>query len=306
MKTFILGVLLAFCILPAVAQDRNTYEWPVKLQKDYTKTYPVGTETISLQNRYGQMTIETWDKNEVKVEAHIIVSAQTNEYATQTLDRISVLDEKKDQTISFVTKLGDWNNNGNNYNGGHEMRIDYIVHLPANAKLYAENNFGPILMGDFVGQCELVQKYGNLTAGKLSNCRLVRVEFGKALIESLNNSEMIFKYSRIDIGKLGGNIKGQFEFCNSVDLTIDNTVQQLELRNNYTSLYIVTPKDFSADYEIATNNARVTSKYLEVKEEKINASYTNYTQNHRYSGSMGKGGSTKVNIRSNFGNVRFM
>ena len=313
MKSFIFRkisalVLVVIGLVPALAQDK--YVWPVKLQKDYSKSYPVGSNAISLQNRFGQLTIETWDKQEVKVEAHISVGAQTNEYATQVIDRIGVFDEVKEGTISFFTKVGDNtdNNNRNGYNGGHEMKIDYIVHMPTTAKLYAENSFGPITIGDFSGECELVDKYGTLTAGKLSNCKLVAVEFGKAIIESVHNSQLSFKYSRIDIAKMTGSIKGQFEFCNSVDLAIDNNIQLLELKNNYTSLYLVTPKDFSADYEIATNNARVTSKYLPFSEEKTNALYTgnNYTSNRRYSGSLGKGGSTKINIRSSYGNIRFM
>lgn len=307
-RTITALALAAVCIISAAAQDR--YVWPVKLQKDYSKTYPVGSNTVSLQNRFGQLTIETWDKNEVKVEAHISVSAQTNEYATQIIDRININDELKGETISFVTKVGDNtdNNNRNGYNGGHEMKIDYIVHMPANAKLYAENNFGPITIGDYSGECELVDKYGTLTAGKLSNAKLLVVEFGKAVIESIHNSQMNFKYSRIDITKMTGNIKGQFEFCNSVDLAVDNTIQSLDLKNNYTSLYLVTPKDFSADYEIATNNARVTSKYLAFSEEKSNTMYAgnNYLSNHKYAGSLGKGGGTKINIRSSFGNIRFM
>ncbi len=307
--TMITAWVLAFCCFGTV-QAQEKYIWPVNLQKDYSKSYPVGSNTISLNNRFGQLTIETWDKQEVKVEAHISVGARTNEYANGILERINVLDEQKEGSISFFTKIADnmENNNRNSYNGGHEMKIDYIVHLPPNAKLLAENSFGPITIGDFDGECELIDKYGTLTAGKLKHAKLIAVQFGKAVIESINNSNLNFKYSRIDISKMSGSIKGQFEFCNSVDLVIDNNIELLELKNNYTSLYLVTPKDFSADYEIATNNARLTSKYLAFSEQKSSTvGYNaNYSSSHRYNGSLGKGGGTKIIIRSNFGNIRFM
>jgi hypothetical protein len=290
------------------AQGGDNYVWPVKLEKEYTKTYPIGSETVALMNRFGKMTIETWDKNEVKVDAHISVGAQNNEYAKKVLDRVTITDEKKTDRIEFKTKLDDWNNSSDDNSGGHEMRINYVVHIPANGKLFAENDFGPLTIGDYKGEAELFCKYGTLTAGKLSNSKSVTVEFGKAIIESISDSKLLFRYSKVDISKLSGNIQGQFEFCNSVDMPVDNSLKQLDLKNNYTSLYLVLPKDFSADYDITTNNARVTAKTdFVIKEETANNVRVNtFNPNHRYTGSLGKGGGTQINIKSNFGNVRVM
>jgi hypothetical protein len=302
--------LVACSVISADAQEKGSYVWPVKLQKDYTKTYPIGSETVVVMSRYGQMTIETWDKNEVKVDAHISVGAQTNELATQFLERISINDEKKADRIGFVTQLGSWSDDGSN--GGHEMRIDIVVHVPANAKLYAENDFGPLTIGNYKGESELVCKYGTLTAGNLSNCKSITVEFGKAFIESVSDSKLLFKYSRVDINKLSGNINGEFQFCSSIDMPVDNALKKLELKNNYTSLYLVVSKDFSADYDITTNNAKLTAKSDWVIKEEMpvsTASYTrinNYSPNHKYTGSLGKGGGTQISIKSNFGNIRIM
>lgn len=308
----LLGFLFTlFIALTLSAQEKDAYVWPVKLQKDYSKTYPVGSETIALMNRYGSMKIEAWDKNEVLVEAHITVGANTNEYANRMLELISVSDEKKDNRIEFFTKV---ENNWTDNNGAREIRIDYMVHLPASAKLYAENHYGPLTIGDHKGEAELVCKYGTLTAGKLANCRSVAVEYGKAKIESLTDSRIWFRYSRVDIDKLSGRIVGGFDYCSSVDMPIDNALKELELRNNYTSLYLLAPKDFSADYDISTNNARVTGKNdLVIREETgANAKSTTFNgnqtfnSNHKYSGSLGKGGGTTINIKSNYGNIRML
>src|SRR6478735_11441324 len=127
----LLAYLVLFSAASAHAQEKSSHIWPVKLQKDYSKTYPVGSELLAVMNRYGKMTIETWDKNEIKVDAQISVSAQTNEYAAKMLERININDEKKTDRIEFLTKLGDWNDDNNN--GGHEIRIDLVVHVPATA-----------------------------------------------------------------------------------------------------------------------------------------------------------------------------
>ncbi|MES2332809.1 MAG: hypothetical protein V4539_24585 [Bacteroidota bacterium] len=302
-------ILIVFLPVAGIVAQENVHIWPVKLQKDYSKSYPVANETLVLVSRYGSMNIETWDKNEIKVDAHISVGAQSNEYATQVLNRISVNDEKKDDKISFLTQVSSWSDNSNN--GGHEMRIDYTVHVPANAKLFAENDYGPLTIGDYKGESELVCKYGTLTAGKLINNKSVTVESGRVIIESISDSKLLFRYSRVDIGKLAGKITGQFESCNSIDMPVDESLKQLELKNNYTSLYLMAPKDFSADYDITTSNAIVTGKNnFVIKEEltgaAINSRTNNFSPNHKYTGSLGKGGGTQINIKSNAGNIRVL
>lgn len=287
--------------LSAHAQEKEKYVWAVKLEKKYNKFFPVSNETIALLNRYGQLTIDTWDKNEVQVDAQISVGAQNNEYANKLLEKITILDEKTNGKIEFKTQLENWNDNSNN--GGHEMRIDITVHVPATAKLYAENNFGPLTIGDYKAEVELICKYGNLTTGKLSNPTSVTVEFGSAKVKSVSNCKLLFKYSKVDIAKISGNIEAEFQFCNSIDLPVDNSLQELVLKNNYTSLYLLAAKDFSAAYDITTNNARASGKNeWAIKEEKTDNK--TFQPNHRYTGILGKGGNTKISIKSNFGNVR--
>jgi hypothetical protein len=292
-----------------MSQESNTHIWPVKLQKDYNKSYPVTGETLVLVSRYGKMNIETWDKNEIKVEAHISVGAHSNEYATQVLNRVNVNDEKKDDKIIFTTQVSGWSDNSSS--GGHEMQVDYTVHIPANAKLYAENSYGPLTIGDYKGESELFCRSGTLTTGKLSNCKSVTVEYGRAIIESISDSKLMFRSSRIDIAKLAGKITGQFDYCTSIDMPVDNSLKQLELKNTNTNLYLMAPADFSAEYDITTNNARATGKnHFVIKEELASAAAGSRTNNfspiHKYAGSLGKGGGTQINIKSNYGNIRVM
>lgn len=298
------------------AQEKN--EWSVSLQKEYTKSYPVGSNMVSLQNKYGKMDIETWDKNEVQVEARISIGSQDREFAQKMLDRINVADENKEGAIRFRTtventSMDDWGNDAGSKMRTYEMRIDWVVHLPATATLYAENRFGPITIGDYKGVVELQCKYGTVTAGKLSNRKVISVEFGKADIKEMSDSTgLVFKYSKVEIGKLSGIARAEFQYCSSIDLPVDNSLKEVEIKNNYTSLYLLTSGDFSADYDITTNNSSATGKnHIAIQEVKTGAPGSNnrmvyYSPSHRYSGSIGKGGGTRMTIRSNFGNVRVM
>ena len=303
------GLLILLSYTQGYNQDKPTHIWPVKLQKNYIKSFPLSSETVHLQNRFGQLVIDTWSKDEISVEAHITVSAESNDYAKQVLDNIQVLDTKQKDSISFITHLDNWDKPTNEYSGGHEIHIDYLVHLPVKAKLFAENSFGPMTIGNYSGECELLEKYGTLTAGKLENCASLSVSFGKLVVESVHNSKLELSYSQIDIGKLSGAIQAKFAFCNSIDMPIDNSVTRFDLQNAYTSLYFVLPKDFTGDYEINTYNARLSSNILPIKEEdNLTASFKSnaFNINHHYRGNFGKPGGSQIHISSRFGNIRFL
>jgi hypothetical protein len=303
--------LLLIALVPLAPQVFGQHVWPVKVQKTYSKSYPLAGETVALVNRYGQMKIETWNKPEVMVEAVISVSSETNGFASSLLERINVLDEKKDDRIQFRTELQDNNNVWNSDSGGHEMKIDWTVHLPATARLDAQNSFGALTIGDYNGDAMLSCRYGTLTAGNLSNCRSLTSEFGKAVIAGVSNSKLLFRYSRVDIAKLSGTVAAEFKFCSSVDLPVDNTLKSLQLTASYTGLYLLVPKDFAADYDITTSNARLSSKNgLEFKEmdggQQNNIRQVSFRNTHHYKGTVGRSGVTELTINSNFGNIRVL
>ena len=85
------------------------------------------------------MEIHTWNKNEIKVDVNIEVSANTNDLAQKVLDKISVADAQNGKEISFKTSI----NNINNSKGEKSsMAIDYSIYMPANNPLKVKNEFG--------------------------------------------------------------------------------------------------------------------------------------------------------------------
>ena len=300
-------LFLAFLATCAVAQtSTDNRSWPVKLEKNYSKSYPVGSEKVHLSNRFGAMDIQIWDKNEVKVEAVASVGAQSEEYAKSMLENIQITDEKTD-SIRFQTNIKSMNSSWEENKGGYEMRINWKVYVPANAKICAQNDFGPMTIGDFKGEAELCSRYGSLQAGKLANARKVTVEFGRLTVESLTNTMLTCRYSRVDISSLSGEINAKFDFCNSIDLPLNNNLKKLDLKNNYTSLYVVLDRSFAGTYDIATTNARVSTKSdISISEEKRPDNTYGYNPNHKYTGSFGKGGNSHISIKSNFGNIRLL
>ena len=103
------SLLLAFGLLQqnAVAQNDNgnkndnnkKYEF-VK-NKAVNKSYNVSSsDKLKIQNSFGSVEVHTWNKNEIKVDVTIEVSANTENLAQKIIDGISVADSKSGGDIS--------------------------------------------------------------------------------------------------------------------------------------------------------------------------------------------------------------
>jgi len=289
-------------------QAQDNYKWAVTKQKDFSKSYPVGNETLSLKNQFGKMEIKTWDKNEIKVDVKIVVSTQEEDFANHLLEAIQIKEEKTADEISFRTQIGD-EKKGWSTNQSSKMNIDYTVYLPAKAKLNATNSFGPMELGDYSGEANITSSHGTLTAGHLSNLKSLKVNFGKAKIAKLGNTEVNFSHTRIDIEEVTGDLKGTINFCNSIDLALNSSVKNIDLKNSHTSLYLLLPKGNGISYDIATNNATATGKGdIVLEEEKPSSSGQRiaFRPNRHYVGKIGNGAGMNINIKSSFGSVRLM
>jgi hypothetical protein len=75
-------------------------------KKSYSKSYPVsGNDKISLTNSFGELRINTWDKNEVKVDVTITGKGSTDERAQEIIDRITIEDGKSSSGVYFKTNF---------------------------------------------------------------------------------------------------------------------------------------------------------------------------------------------------------
>src|SRR5690606_22400506 len=115
------------------------------------------------------------------------------------------------------------------------------------------NSFGAMIIGDYKGEASLESKFGSLTAGNLANVKQVSVEFGKADITAINNGKVTIKFSKAVLGKFSGNVSSNFEFCEVVNLGLDNSITQLNIRSSYSTLGIELNKGLSASFNIKTS-----------------------------------------------------
>jgi hypothetical protein len=288
-----------------ISTDAHAGEPTVVKKKSYSKSYTVGAnDKVSFTNQFGELKINTWDKNEVKVDVTITAEANSDEKAQLILDRINIEDGKNGGDVYFKTKFA---KEQQKWEKGEKQsfHIDYVAYVPARNALTAHNEFGPMVIGDYSGEVSLQCKFGTLTTGKLANVKKLQVEFGKANIGGINNGNVEIKFSKASIENLGGDVKFNFEFCDVAKLKVDNDTKELTIRNKFSHLYVDVTTNFSANFDITTSFGELKNKTsFPIKEEGKEDDGKRHGPkfDKRYTGKSG-GGNADMKIKSEYGQV---
>ena len=209
---------------------------------------------MNIDNQFGNVKIVTWDKNEIKVDIHIETSSTNKELAEKTFERLDVEDKQDGKNINFKTihKKSNEADKVTCHNCSNTISVDYTVQMPASNALNIENTFGGIEMPDYTGPVSLTNKYGHLTAGKLSKPEKIEVDFGEVDLKSIGNIDLTFKYTTVNIGSLTGNCKLNLQFCGYSKINLDNGLTSLTVNDSYSSLHLVPAANLAATYNIST------------------------------------------------------
>jgi hypothetical protein len=282
----------------------------VKKQKLINRSYDVtADDKLKIDNQFGNVTVSTWDKQQITVDIEIGASAATDEKAQNIMDQIEVHEDKDDHEIYFKTDVNDIHNgNGERHKGEEGKRsfyIDYVIHMPAANPLYIENSFGKTAVPDMSGLVNLTSKFGSLTAGKLEQVDAIDVEFGTVAIAEITNGKISLKFDKESkIGMINGNVKITSEFSQHVQFIVGDDIEDLSVFESYSGIRLVIDKSLSADIEVHTSFGNFHNESaVSINEHKEDEGDYGPHFDKDYSGKAGDG-KAKIRIKSSFGSVR--
>ena len=280
-------------------ENKKKYEFVKK--KSVNRSYNVSaSDKLNIQNSFGSVDVRTWDRNEIKVDVDVEVSANTEALAQKMLDRISVTDSKSGKDISFKTDMKDVNNSKGEKS---TMQINYTISMPAGNPLNIKNDFGSTTVPDFRGEVDLTSKFGSLTTGTLSNIKSINVEFGKANLANITSAPVTIKFSKAVISKLSGSVKLNLEFCSSVRLSLDNNLSSLDLKTSYSTVNLKPIGDLPASYSISTSfGSFKNTSGVKFSSDEDGDKERGPKFDYEYSGKSGSG-SIPVKVKSSFGKI---
>ncbi|MFC6998320.1 hypothetical protein [Rufibacter roseus] len=135
--------------------------------KNLTRTFKVkSTDKLSIENQFGEVTVQTWARNEIAVEVNIVTRAATDAKAQEIMDRIDVEVSERGNVIAFVTNLQPMQIRSSSMKS---FEVNYIIKMPKINPLHISHRFGNVHLPNFEGTTDITVKHGGIMAGRLTN-----------------------------------------------------------------------------------------------------------------------------------------
>jgi hypothetical protein len=226
-----------------------------EVTKEFHKEYAAGPNTtLEISNRYGDVVIESWDKDQVVIDVKVTIEMPNREKAEKLLGYIDVRFSNSENLISAKTVIDDkFNFTGWGFDS-RKFSIDYTVKMPVETALKLSNIYGNTDIDDLHGLVNLDIKYGNLTAGKLTRGNIkplnkLNLAYGKGTITEAGWLDATIRYS------------GRFEVSNSQAILLDSKYSKISLGE--TSSIVGASKSDNVRIE-SINNLVIEDGYSEI------------------------------------------
>jgi len=171
-----------------------------EVSKDFHKEYKADKNTmLDLSNRYGDIIITSWDKDQVVIDVKITVRHPDKERAEKYLSMINVEFSEEPNHISAKTVIED-NFNFSGWGNSREFKINYTVHMPYVTGLNLMNRYGNTDIDELRGLVSIDVKYGGIEVDKLARgnekpINRIAVAYGKGSIDEAGWLELYVRYS---------------------------------------------------------------------------------------------------------------
>lgn len=203
-------------------------------EKKIQKTFAVNSSAeLNIDNKYGDVSIMTYDGNEITFDIIIKTNGNEEEKVIEKLNQIDIeFSGTKDQ-VSAKTIF----NTRNTYSWMSwfkpsckvKMQIDYVVNIPITNHIDISNNYGGIYIDKLKGNAVISCDYGSITSRELlSNNNDIKFDYSTGNFEYINEAKINADYSNVIVSK-----------AHFIDLKADYTKTKINYIENF---------DFNCDF----------------------------------------------------------
>ncbi len=204
---------------------------PVEKKKVITKVFPVDAKNyLSVINQHGDVKVELWNKNEIKVDITITGYGKTEAQVQSLIDNVEIVERKEGDKIALRTIIDteesasngrwSWTNsftnsitnsftwNGNSVNSSKKasekrgVEINYSIFMPKNNSLTVSNKYGKTNIPQFSAPLKVTSTYGSFNSDRLSGGdKDIFVQYGSSNIKQMDDGLLNVAYSKLNIEK---------------------------------------------------------------------------------------------------------
>ena len=237
--------------------------------KHITRSLPVSRETsIEVSNKYGNITIETWNYDSVKF---VIVATASADKAADASLSLSNIDFQFINTSNYVMAKTLFinptraiiNDLKSIFSRSNNMNIDYKIYVPKTVNLKLDNKFGDIFAGALEGSIAIKQAYGNLKIFKIEGQLKTELNYvDNAEIDRITRGICQISFSHVYIK-------------NAVTLDIKSSASKIEI-NQVEDLQLESLNDETNIFNVA--NAELNTKFSKTTIESFGKSFIGNTR----------------------------
>lgn len=250
-RKLLIGITLVFSVIAL-----NIYASPEdeKLEKEYQESFQVNEDAkLVVENKFGDVFLTSWDKNEIKIDAIVTVESNSNSSkVSRFFEGIEVKITGNENLVSAITDMPSFKSSGK-----INISVDYHISLPETIELDIDHVYGNVVLkNNWVGPTKFEVKYGNLQVRDLANRdNIIDIKYGELFIENITNSRISVAYSEAYIesanqlelktsyGEVELGVVGSLDLKTAFDEIEIKEVTDLYARSDYSEIDIAKLKN---------------------------------------------------------------
>lgn len=308
----------------------NTVEKSKKISRSFNVD---PNDKLSLKNQYGKVSINTWAKNEIKVDIEIKGFDKDEAGAQKFVDMVKIDESRSTDLISFQThiereKTGSWSMYNKSKDGKENRRgveINYVIYMPGKNPLDINNKYGATVLPNFDGQINIDNSYGSFIAEKIDHREnKINVRYGSATIGAMAAGNLNVAYGNLKLGH-GTGMQAKVSYGSAKitalsgggDISVaygnlkveefSKVDANLNIQASYSSVAMKMSESASFNFDITTNYGgfNYPSSKVEITGKTPGDDTKSWSSAKNYKGRYGKGAEATVFIKSSYGSVKF-
>jgi hypothetical protein len=313
MKRSLYKIVLAAALISIAATTTVAQE----VTKAYNKVFSVNqTTAVVISNRYGDVTVETWDKNEVSIDVVVTAEMSSRDRSERLLEMISVEFIENDTSVGAKTILDSRFSSITRGSGTNRFKIDYTVKMPGKNNLNIANRYGNIKIGEHPGWVNIDLRYGNLfalrlTRGNVKPINCIAISYGKATVDEANWLSVVTRYTTdLSIRKVQAIMLDSRYSKVIIDeagsMVADSKYDNISVKN--INNYVAEAAYTSMKFETLTNSLNLVAKYGSFEAANVPSGFESLTVDASYCGiTMGidKNAAYKLEAEIKYGSITY-
>lgn len=263
-----------------------------EFKKNIHKDFEANENTqLMIDNKYGNIDMLNWDKNQVAIDVTITVDCSSESKADELLKNIDVEFSVENNEIKAITLIDDRFNKSMNeiFNGCHDYLIYYKVMMPENINVKVTNKYGNVFLNKSTGLVSLDLKYGDLKINEIGRSDTkplnnITLSYGNATIDKCQWVDMNLAYSNMEVNTFKvitlNSRYSKYDIGDGSSLAIEGKYDTYKIGNIKNIVASVEYSNFKI-HEVLTK-ADFTIKYTNVKAEEIKAGFDDININNAY------------------------